>query len=82
MSWIRTIDPNDADGDLAELYRQSGDPQTGELDNIVQVHSLHPNGLRGHLALYGAVMRSTRTLPKAGREMIALVVSQENGCHY
>ena len=41
-----------------------------------------PDGLRGHLALYGAVMRSTPSFPKVEREMIALVVSQLNGCHY
>ncbi len=82
MSWIRTIDPDDADERLLAIYKQAVDPLSGRLDNIVRVHSLHPTGLSGHLALYGAVMRSTPSLPKVEREMIALVVSQINGCHY
>lgn len=67
MSWIQTpIDP-EADG---------------ELDHILAVHALHPAGLAGHLALYEAVMRGTKTLRKVDREMIALVVSRRNSCHY
>ena len=31
---------------------------------------------------YAAVMRGTATLPKVDRELIALVVSDLNGCHY
>jgi alkylhydroperoxidase family enzyme len=82
MTWIRTIDPDDADERLRAIYKQAVDPQSGQLDNIVRAHSLHPAGLSGHLALYGAVMRSTPSFPKVEREMIALVVSQINGCHY
>ena len=82
MSWIDTIAPDDADEELAELYRQVLDPSTGELDNIMRIHSLHPRGLAAHQALYSAVMRPTATLRRAEREMIALVVSQINQCHY
>ena len=82
MSWIETIDPDDADAELTELYRQTLDPTTGELDNIMRVHSLHPRGLAAHQAVYGAVMRPTPSLRRAEREMIALVVSRINECHY
>ncbi len=58
------------------------DPDTGELDNMLRVHSLHPAGLAAHWQLYRAVMRPTSTLRKAEREMIALVVSKINECHY
>ncbi len=82
MSWIDTIAPADADTELTEIYRQVLDPSTGELDNIMRVHSLHPRGLAAHQAVYRAVMRPTPTLRRAEREMIALVVSQINECHY
>ena len=82
MTWIRTIDLSAAEGELRELYAQAVDPATGQLDNILRVHSLRPDGLRAHLMLYTSVMRPTRSLPKAEREMIALTVSKLNGCHY
>lgn len=82
MSWIDTVAPEDADPELAELYRQVLDPTTGQLDNIMQIHSLHPRGLAAHQAVYSAVMRPTPSLRRAEREMIALVVSQINECHY
>ena len=82
MSWIETVDPEAAEAELAELYRQVLDPRTGQLDNIMRAHSLHPAGLAAHQAVYGAAMRPTATLRRAEREMIALVVSQINQCHY
>ncbi len=81
-SWIDSVDPADADGELARLYAEVVDPVSGEVDNVLRVHSLHPEGMAAHWRLYRAVMRPTRTLRKAEREMIALVVSTLNGCHY
>lgn len=82
MSWIETIAPEAAEGELEELYDRVRDPSTGTLDNILRVHSLHPAGLASHYELYRAVMTPTRGLRRAEREMIALVVSQINECHY
>ncbi len=82
MAWISTQGKHEAQGELAELYQEACDPKTGELDNIMAIHSAHPAGLAAHLALYNAVMRGTPSLRKVERELIALVVSQENGCHY
>ena len=78
----------DADGrsedqdELKSLYRECADPRTGAVDHILKIHALHPAGLRAHLALYTAVMRGTRSLRKVDRELVALVVSDHNGCHY
>lgn len=80
--WIETIADAAAEGELRELYDRSRDPRSGKLDAIMQVHGLHPDGLRGHLALYEAVMRGTPGLPRVEREWLAVVVSHENGCHY
>lgn len=58
------------------------DPDSGEIDNILRIHALHPEGLRAHFALYTAVMAGTRSLRKVDRELIALRVSQINRCRY
>jgi alkylhydroperoxidase family enzyme len=82
MSWIRTIPDSEASEDLARLYEAARDPVSGRLDEILQVHSLHPAGLSAHLGLYRAVMGGSRGLRKVERELIALHVSRINGCHY
>ena len=82
VAWIETIPPRAADEELASLYERVVDPASGELDHIMQVHSLHPAGLRTHFDLYSAVMRGSRGLPRVDREMIAVVVSRLNECHY
>jgi alkylhydroperoxidase family enzyme len=83
MAWISTVpdDPSTPD-DVAELYDLTRDRDSGEVDNIMSIHSLHPKGLAAHNSLYTAVMGGTKTLRKVEREMIALVVSLENQCHY
>jgi len=82
MSWIRMIDEDDADERLAALYAAAADPESGRVDHVLKVHSLHPDGLAAHLALYRASMKSTPGLRKVDREMVAVVVSRTNGCHY
>lgn len=80
--WIEGVDEEDAPQELKQLYDRVRDPRTGQLDNIMAVHGLDPEGLEAHFALYGSAMRGTRTLRKVDREMIAFVVSQANDCHY
>ena len=86
MAWIRVIPELEADGDLAaiydELYAPFPDAPRGDLDNILQIHSLDPKSLRAHRALYRSAMQGTKGLPKVDREMIAVVVSSINACHY
>jgi len=81
-AWIDVVNPKDATSPLRELYDQVADRETRQVDHILQVHSLHPNGLQGHFQLYASAMRSTRGLPKVDRELIAFVVSDINECHY
>ncbi len=82
MAWIETIDGEVASRELRDLYSRVTDPRSGQLDHIMQIHSLHPAGLQAHFELYRAVMKATPQLSAAEREMIALVVSRANGCHY
>jgi alkylhydroperoxidase family enzyme len=82
MAWIVTQGLDGAAGELEQQYRKMLDPQTGRLDNIMAVHSAHPAGLAAHFDLYRAVMRGSASLRKVDRELMAMVLSQQNGCHY
>lgn len=81
-AWIPTIDEDKADGLLAELYDAGRDPRSRRVDNILKVHSLNPESLRDHLQLYKSTMHGASGLSRAEREMIAVVVSSINECHY
>ena len=81
MAFIRTIPPAEARDRLAELYRTWAEPD-GSVDHVFQAHSLNPEGLAAHGAVYRAAMSGTRGLRKADRELIAVAVSHWNGCHY
>ena len=82
MARITVILDDDWEGELAELYPRVMDPAWGRVDNILTVHSLNPRGMAAHQSLYESAMSGTATLRKVERELIALVVSLTNGCHY
>ena len=82
MPWIETQREDEWGDDLADLYGELVDREHGRIDNIMQIHSLDPKGMAGHLGVYTAAMSGTRTLRKVERELIALVVSDINECHY
>jgi len=81
MPWIDVIDEHDATGDLADLYDRI-EASRGKLSNILRVHSLNPDALEEHLALYDALLFGRSPLRRAEREAIAVVVSVANGCAY
>lgn len=81
MAWIRVIKESEAEGELAELYHRMKDVN-GKVANILTVHSLNPAALRTHYDLYKACMYGPSELTRAQREMVAVVVSTVNQCHY
>ena len=81
MAWIRTIEEDEASGELGRLYRQIA-PYGERVDNILAVHSLHPRSLRDHLLLYKTLMFGEGPLPRRERELVAVAVSSANSCHY
>jgi len=82
VAWIETVDECDADEALKSVYDKARDPKSGAVDNILKVHSLHPATLSAHLDLYVTTMRKASGVTRAEREMIAVVVSTINACHY
>ncbi len=82
MSWIKTIAPAAATGKLKEIYERVSTP-TKRVDNILQVHSLRPHTLEGHMKLYKNVLHhNSNTLPKWFLESIGIYVSLLNKCSY
>lgn len=82
MFWIKTIAFPDAVGKLRQVYDRIVGP-TGALDNILEVHSLRPHSLEGHMALYKNVLHHrSNTLPKWFLETIGVYVSLLNRCSY
>jgi len=81
MPYIRQIEPQDADGELRQLY-DSCQQRAGYVANILKVQSQTPVMLRESLRFYVHLMKSPNALSAARREMLATVVSNVNDCFY
>jgi uncharacterized peroxidase-related enzyme len=81
MAWIRMISEAEAEGKLRETYDRLTEPWGG-VDNIMKIHSLNLPSLKAHFELYKVLMRGRSGLSRTQREMIAVVVSAVNHCHY
>ena len=82
IAWISTIEPEDADGLLKELYEQVTTPH-GTVDNVMKAHSLRPHTMGGHLALYRSVLHNEdNVLPFWFLETVAVYTSLTNKCDY
>lgn len=82
MPYIKVISPEDATGRLDKMYQLVSGPG-GQVDNVLQIHSLRPHTLHGHMALYKAVLHHPRnSLPVWFLECIGVLVSLLNDCEY
>ena len=81
MAFIPMLDDDEASPELREIYRRIF-PRGGEKDNILKIHSLNPRSLQHHYDLYRHLMYGPSDLSRAEREMIGVVVSRVNSCHY
>ena len=81
MAWIRMIGKDEAEGDLADLYRRIS-PGDEPLDHILAIHSLHPQTLADHFASYKTIMFGKSPLSRRERELVAVAVSVANDCFY
>lgn len=81
-AWIRMIPDDEADEALKQALDLARTPH-GTVDNVMRVHSLRPNTMRGHVALYRAALHDeANTLPMWLQETIASYVSILNNCPY
>lgn len=82
MPWIDAPHEDTWEGRLAELKEAVTDPTHDRVDWIMRIHARDAGSLDAHNVLYRQAMQSTKTLRKVEREMIAVVVSTINECHY
>ena len=81
-AWIDMIEDADADDHLLDTLKLARTPH-GTVDNVMRVHSLRPNTMRGHVALYRAALHDdANTLPTWLQETISSYVSLLNKCDY
>ena len=81
MAWVEIINESKAEGRLKRIY-ESAVKRAGRVFNILRVQSQSPAALEGCMGLYAATMKGESPLSRAQREMLAVVVSKTNGCHY
>lgn len=81
MSWIEQIEDDRAEGLLSRIY-EAAVKRAGRIFNIIRVQSLNPPVLQSGLGLYSSVMMGQSPLTRGQREMLAVVVSRVNDCHY
>ena len=51
-------------------------------DSIIRIHSVHARVMRSHYDLYMQLMHQGGPLTRIQRELIAVVASSINQCHY
>ena len=81
-AWISMINDADADAALSDVLAMARTPH-GTVDNVMRVHSHRPSTMRGHIALYRAVLHDDgNTIPPWFQEVISSYVSILNDCDY
>ncbi len=81
MPFIRTISPSEAVGAIKREY-DAALSRAGRIWNIVRIMSINVNILRASMRMYSVTMHGECGLSRAQRELLAVIVSQANHCHY
>ena len=81
-AWIEMIGDEDASEELLDVLKLARTPH-GTVDNVMRVHSLRPNTMKGHVVLYRAALHDdANTIPMWFQEPISSYVSILNDCPY
>jgi uncharacterized peroxidase-related enzyme len=81
MPYIKTVELNEASGELRDIYSKVVG-ERGKISNILKIHSLLPNTMITHLDFYMSIMFDKAGIKRADAELIATVVSAVNKCEY
>jgi uncharacterized peroxidase-related enzyme len=81
VAHLRLIEVDEATGELRAEYDAALE-RAGKVFNIVKAMSLRPEVLRRSIDLYREVMFGPSGLSRQERELLAVVVSNANDCHY
>ena len=81
-AWIEMISDQDASKELTEILDLARTPH-GTVDNVMRVHSLRPNTMKGHVILYRAALHDeANSIPMWFQETVSSYVSILNDCAY
>ena len=78
---LRLIDVSEATGALRQEY-DAAIARAGKVFNIVKAMSLRPGVLSRSMELYKGIMFGPSELSRQQRELLAVVTSRANDCHY
>jgi uncharacterized peroxidase-related enzyme len=81
VPYLRLIEVDEATGLLREEY-DAAIGRAGKVFNVVQAMSLRPGVLQRSMHLYREIMFGSSGLSRQERELLAVVVSRANDCHY
>jgi len=81
MAFIDYIDYNEATAELKALYEKFGGKDKIPA-NIIRIAGHNPKAMEYHVDFYRSIMFGTSDLTRQQREMIAVLVSSINQCHY
>ncbi len=81
MAWIKTVGDDEAQGPLKQFF-DAAIRRAGRVYNIVRSMSSNPPVLEASMGLYRAAMFGRSPLSRGLRELLAVIVSKTNGCHY
>lgn len=81
MTWIKTVNDNEAGGKVKELY-EAFKKQVGFVPNVIKLFSIRPRSIEATSNMFKVFLYGPSPLSRAQREAIALVVSVINQCHY
>ena len=81
ICWLDVPGADEVPDDVKELWAKPLE-KLGFIPNVLRVYAIRPRHLRLWNDFYDDLMRGESGLTKAQREMIAVVVSTANRCHY
>ena len=81
-AWIKMLSNQEASENLINLFDLVKTPH-GTIDNVMRIHSLRPNTMKGHYTLYKSVLHDEENcIPTWLQETISSYVSILNDCEY
>ncbi len=81
LCWLHLPPADEAPDEVKELWAKPLE-KLGFVPNVLRVYAIRPRHLQLWNEFYDELMRGESGLTKAQREMIAVVVSTTNRCHY
>ncbi len=81
ITWLDVPEDDDVSAEVRALWDEPLE-KLGFVPNVLRVMALRPVHLLGWWAYYDELMRGESAVTKVQREMIAVVVSAQNRCHY